>query len=437
MKKNKLVLATKILAIIIICLIGFVGIYLPWEKPFEMNNLIKDYKLSKDLKGYREISFEVSSDEENKDTLTEENFVKSKTIIEKRLNALGIQDYNLSLDKSNGTIYLQIPEDDLTDRVVSNVSETGSIELKDSKDEKEVFLTNDNLKKVEYGYGRDNNGYVVSLKIEFNKEGTEILKNLSENDYKTLPEDEEKDEDSSEEKSEDKKDSETEESEKEEQKEVTLYLSGNATTTTSFDEVITDGTLGLTVGRALQDQNAVNDAFNSAKTISILLNNGPLPIEYEVKQNQYVSTDINANSVKTVVIVFAIIVAILLIYMVTKYKQRGLLSIISFLGFVAILLLAMRVFNVTIALTGIVGIMLVILLNYVVSLKLLSVDNSDNKAYYKQYTDIVMKLIPLFVISMIFVYMPITLLSSIGMVMFWGIVIILAYNPAITKHIVD
>ena len=40
MKKLKLI--AKVIAIIIICLIGFVGIYLPWQKPLQMNNLVKE-----------------------------------------------------------------------------------------------------------------------------------------------------------------------------------------------------------------------------------------------------------------------------------------------------------------------------------------------------------------------------------------------------------
>ena len=58
MKKLKLV--AKIIAVIIICLIGFVGVYLPWNKPLQMDNKIKDFTLGKDFTGYREIMLKVS-----------------------------------------------------------------------------------------------------------------------------------------------------------------------------------------------------------------------------------------------------------------------------------------------------------------------------------------------------------------------------------------
>ena len=178
MKKIKLI--AKILTIIIICLVGFVGIYLPWKQPIEMNNLVKEYNLSKDLKGYREIILKVSdankvldadkkvigdTDSYNDDTikeqkytksdekvnssevLNEQNYEKSKSIIEKRLSKFGVQDYNLSMDKQSGTIYIQIPEDTNTDRVVNNITQTGSVELKDSKDDSKVYLKSENLKE--------------------------------------------------------------------------------------------------------------------------------------------------------------------------------------------------------------------------------------------------------------------------------------------------
>lgn len=425
MKRSNLII--KILAIIIICLIGFAGIYLPWKKPFEMNNIIKDFNLSKDLKGYREITINVSDEEDN---LNEENYNKSKTLIEKRLIELGVQDYNLSMDKQSGNMYLQIPEDNLTDRIVSNISETGKVELKDSEDENNVILTSDKLKKSTYFYNTASTGKTtVYLELQFNKEGTEILKNITENEYKTLPEEETK---TTEEKSEE----ESESKETTKQKQVTLYMSENSVTTTSFDEPVEDGKIDLSMGNASTDADSINESLTSARTVSILLNNGPLPIKYEVVENKYVKTDINENTIKSIIICLVINV-MLIIYMIYKHKTKGILAAISYIGFVALYILVLKIFNVTIALSGIVGAVIIAVINYLITMKLLNVDCKDNKKYYKQYLDIIMKVIPILGISIAFVYMPITVLASLGMVMFWGITLALLYNVAITKHIVE
>ena len=479
MKKIKLI--AKILTIIIICLVGFVGIYLPWKQPIEMNNLVKEYNLSKDLKGYREIILKVSdankvldadkkvigdTDSYNDDTikeqkytksdekvnssevLNEQNYEKSKSIIEKRLSKFGVQDYNLSMDKQSGTIYIQIPEDTNTDRVVNNITQTGSVELKDSKDDSKVYLKSENLKEAKVLYNQETTGTAVYMSLQFNKEGKEILKNISENEYKTLPEkDTDKSEDANNEenkeadntdesKKEDSTESSSSEENKEEQKQVTLYISGSAVTTTSFDEPVETGNIDLRTAQPTTDSDALQNSITSAQTISALLNNGVLPIKYNVKENQYVKTDIKAETVKKVIIAVAVIVAILLVYMIKKYKTRGILATISYIGFVSLYTILLRVFNVTIALEGIAGGIIILVLNYLMNMKLLEV-NGDKKEYYKSYLDIIMKLIPIFVISIIFVFIPVTTLASIGMTLFWGIVLMLAYNVTLTKNIVD
>lgn len=479
MKKIKLI--AKILTIIIICLVGFVGIYLPWKQPIEMNNLVKEYNLSKDLKGYREIILKVSdankvldadkkvigdTDSYNDDTikeqkytksdekvnssevLNEQNYEKSKSIIEKRLSKFGVQDYNLSMDKQSGTIYIQIPEDTNTDRVVNNITQTGSVELKDSKDDSKVYLKSENLKEAKVLYNQETTGTAVYMSLQFNKEGKEILKNISENEYKTLPEkDTDKSEDANNEenkeadntdesKKEDSTESSSSEENKEEQKQVTLYISGSAVTTTSFDEPVETGNIDLRTAQPTTDSDALQNSKTSAQTISALLNNGVLPIKYNVKENQYVKTDIKAETVKKVIIAVAVIVAILLVYMIKKYKTRGILATISYIGFVSLYTILLRVFNVTIALEGIAGGIIILVLNYLVNMKLLEV-NGDKKEYYKSYLDIIMKLIPILAISIIFVFIPVTTLASIGMTLFWGIVLMLAYNVTLTKNIVD
>ena len=479
MKKIKLI--AKILTIIIICLVGFVGIYLPWKQPIEMNNLVKEYNLSKDLKGYREIILKVSdankvldadkkvigdTDSYNDDTikeqkytksdekvnssevLNEQNYEKSKSIIEKRLSKFGVQDYNLSMDKQSGTIYIQIPEDTNTDRVVNNITQTGSVELKDSKDDTKVYLKSENLKEAKVLYNQETTGTAVYMSLQFNKEGKEILKNISENEYKTLPEkDTDKSEDANNEenkeadntdesKKEDSTESSSSEENKEEQKQVSLYISGSAVTTTSFDEPVETGNIDLRTAQPTTDSDALQNSITSAQTISALLNNGVLPIKYNVKENQYVKTDINAETVKKVIIAVAVIVAILLVYMIKKHKTRGILATISYIGFVSLYTILLRVFNVTIALEGIAGGIIILVLNYLMNMKLLEV-NGDKKEYYKSYLDIIMKLIPILAISIIFVFIPVTTLASIGMTLFWGIVLMLAYNVTLTKNIVD
>lgn len=485
MKKIKLI--AKIIAIVIICLIGFVGIYLPWQKPIQMNNLVKEFSLGKDFTGYREIMLEVSdaskvldsnkkvvgdtdsyddstiqsnnytkSEEKvnSEESLNEENYEKSKSIIEKRLISFGVQDYNLSMDKVSGKIYIQIPENSNTDRIISNLTEIGGVELKDSEDDTKVFLTNDNFKKAKMqAKGTIDTGKLISLDIMFNKEGKNILKDLSENEYKKI--EEKKDEENSDEANSDeeshneeeheeaKEENDQEEQESEEnteeakQKKVALYFSGSVITTMEFEKPNKDGKIGLVMGgQYITDEQKANEYEDSARAIASILNNGILPLKYKVEDNKYIQSEINMTTLRNIILVVIIAFVVLLIYMIIKYKSKGILTVLSYLGFVSIYTLIVRIFNVTITMESIIGAVIILGLNYIINIRLIE-NLKDKKNYYQTYLDIIMKAIPVLAISIVFVFMPVLGLSSIGMILFWGIVLMLAYNITVTKHLTD
>ena len=349
------------------------------------------------------------------------------------------------MDKESGKIYIQIPENSVTDKVVSNITEIGSIELKDSKDSSKVFLTSENLDKAKVMYWVSaTTDTAIYLNIQYDKNGKNILKDLSENEYKTKEESkEEESEQEAEEESEEKNDEETdekseesnEEEQKEEQKEVTLYMSGNEVTSTSFEEPVYDGVMSLRMGQVSTDSESIEETAKSASAVAAILNNGVMPLKYMVTENRYIASEIKTSTIRNILIVVAVVFALLLVYMVVKYKFRGILAAISYIAFVSLYLVLLREFNVTIAMEGIIGGIIVLALNYIINMRLIK--TKDNKEYYKTYLDIIMKLIPVFALSIAFVFIPVIALSSLGMVMFWGIVLSLIYNIAITKHILD
>lgn len=473
MKYKKLKLVTKILAIIIVCLISFAGIYV--QKTNKMENIVKDYEKNKDLTGYREITFNVSQatkvlDENGNvvgntdtiddstiesskytkseekvngdDVLTEENFDKVQKILEKRLKGLNVQDYNISIDKQNGNVYMQVPEDENADAIVSNIKEVGDFQIKDSNDGT-VYLDNSKLKSAKVMYNQSQNGTVVFLELQLNKEGTKILEDLSTNKYATQADENKSDDTSSEEnKTEENNDDSSSdenssEENKQEQSKVDLMISGSKILSTSFDEPLKDGKIDLTMNTATTDSSTISNYFDSASKIAVLLDNGNLPISYTLGENKYVTSDISSDIVNKVLIGVLIIFGILLIYMIIKYKSRGLLSAISFIGFAAIYSLILRYTNVEISIESIVAIIIALGLNYVINMNLLKIKSDEKKLYNKKYLDLIAKVIPALAISVIFCFTKWSILVTFGMTMFWGIVLILLYNFLVTKNIVN
>ena len=133
---------------------------------------------------YQKTDKKVNPDEE----LKLENYEKAKSIIEARLKNLQVEDYNIGMDKDNGKIYLQLPEDNTTDHTVSNLLQVANFAIKDSEDNSKVFITNEDIKNVSAVYNNTSAGTTVYLQIEFNKEGKNKLKQISTGEYATKKE---------------------------------------------------------------------------------------------------------------------------------------------------------------------------------------------------------------------------------------------------------
>lgn len=489
MKGKKLKLITEILAIVVICLVSFVGIYT--QKANKMENQVKEYELSKDLKGYRELVFKVSDATEVLDSkgkvvgntdnytdstiesnsyqksenkinndadLTEENYEKTKSIIEKRLKSLKVEDYNLSLNKENGDIYLQIPENSETDHTVSNILQVAKFEIKDSEDTSNVLVTNDDLKKVSAMYNTTTSGTTVYLQIEFNKNGKNILKDLSTGEYKTDENATNETNSTDNTTSEDGENNDTNEENTENtntegenttsseetsktQKKIILSIDNNDMITTSFDDPIEDGVIDLSMNKATTDQDSISDTLQSASTIAAVVNSGKMPLTYKVSENNYVNTDITSNDLLKEFGIFFVIVAVALILLIVKYKAKGIIAVIAYIGFVGLELLLVRYTNVTISLESIVAGIVTLVINYMITYRLLKIHETDAelkaKVYANEFKSIIIKSIPIFIIAVVFVFIQWTKVSTFGMAMFWGLILSIIYNYIVTRDMIN
>lgn len=471
---KKLKLLTIILGIILITMVAFFGVYAQVQN--RMEDKVKDYSYAMDLKGARNIRLTVDdttetvikdaegkevSDAENltdeeltekgyvkeevkknsDEVLNEENYKKSKTIIEKRLQKLGVDNYIVSLDEISGDILIEIPENNNTDSVVSNVGTTGKFEIIDSET-KEVLMDNNDIKRVRVMYGANNTGTstgtAVYMDIEFNKEGTEKLKNISNtyvetnttNNTNTTNETSE---------------TTTENTEEETTtKEITMQIDGEEIMTTSFDETIETGRLQLSVGSATTDSDTLNGYINQASSMAIILDNGNMPVVYTVASNEYILSDVTESELNIILYVMLAIVAIFLIVLIVRYKSQGLISAFSYIGLASIFVLLLRYANVVISIESIFGIAVVLILNYIFVNKLLSKlkkEETVNKGiitniFKETYKEFFIKIIPVCIAVITFCFIRWEPISSFGMVMFWGILLIALYNISITNLLV-
>lgn len=444
MKKSILTNILVILIILLISLISFIGIYV--KDTNIAKNIIPEYLLGMNLSGSRVIKMDVdlstkkvvrnsegkiSEDGKNEDgTLKEgyteveekvnpdekinkDNFEISKKIVEKRLEKLGVKEYVVRQNTENGSLTLEIPEDNITEDVITYITYVANFEIQDS-DTKEVLMDNSQVKTARVVYGSSEYGTTVYLQIEFNKEGKSKLEEITNTYTKT-----------------------TNEAGEEVTKNIEIKIDDDTLVKTYFSEKIDTGKLPLSIGSMTTSSEEINEYTKQANLIATLISAEEMPLEYDLVQNRYIQSAINEDIIKTIIIALILIVIIALIYLIIKYKTDGIISALSFIGFIGALLLIIRYANVIISLEAIVAILTILVVNFCFINYILKKKKED-KLHIKEiinqaYTRYVWIFIPLLIIAIVFTFMSWIPITSIGMVMFWGLVIFAIYNLIITR----
>lgn len=447
MKKNVLVKILAILVIVAISLISFVGIFV--KNGSSRVNLLPDYALSKDLKGSRtaklvvdtsteELVFDSNGnvsedglDEEGnlkegyskkdepvnqKEALNEENYKLCKKIIEKRLSSYGVNDYTVRLNNENGEIVVELYETKNTDTVIYNLEYLGEFTIKDSET-KETLLGNEDVKSAKAVYGTTEAGTTVYLSIEFNKEGKKKLQEISKNYIET------KDEEGN---------SKT--------KKVTINIDDEQLTETYFAGENREGVLQLSVGSVSTDASTIQSYLEQVSSIASLIDSGKMPVKYDVSNNNNLSTSVNQDMLKICISLVALIALVALVYLCIKYKVNGILLSISYLGYMALLLIVLRYTNVMISIDSICGFITLLFANYMfIKYVLKGTSKGMNKKElvkqtYLRYTSI---LFPILLIGIVFTFMKWVPVASLGMVLFWGIIVMFIYNYITINVLLD
>ena len=442
MKKVKI--TTIILAIILIVLVAFGGVYIKTQN--RMEDKVKEYSLGRELKGERLIELKISDgstegktapSEEEK---TVENYETVKKTIENRLKSLKAQDYTISLNKENGVIRVELPEDNQTDDFAYYLIASGKVEIKE-KDTSTELLNEKMVKKAQYTYTSNADGeYQVYLEIALTEEGQAKIEEIK-NNYAILKDDvdaveaKNKSDNSSDESNTETNNTEeqkTETSTEETKKVAKLSIAG-----TDYDvDKIEKNKIRVKMGSQTSNTTTVNNSMAKAAELTMLINSGKYPIDYEVQNNRFVHSDITNEQLLYFAGAVAVILLVIFVVLTIKYKSKGFLASISCIGFIALLSLVLRYTNVIITIEGIGAIILVILIDLKLSQMMLNktkILDVVSEAVTSSYKELFLKLVPIMIISIVFCFSGWTNLSSFGMIMFWGFVLIAVYNIIVTK----
>ena len=479
-----------VLIVILISAISFGGIY--YVNKGRMTNRLPDYILGSNIKGYRHVTLVASEDtQENKNNTnsnttentanttenttnttenttnttenttnsvnTAESYRKSANILKGRLKKLNVDNYNITCDENSGRIVIDIPEDDKTDIILSDLTEIGKFTIEDSETG-EVLLDNSDVKSVKFGQQNSEKSSTSSLVmgIEFDSKGTkkfrdvtkEYQNNVNENvanetsntssmNNTNSTENATNETSSSKNSTEESNTTDSQKSSEKKDKKVKIKIDDAEILTTDFSEVIDNGILTLTVGNATDDSQK-----NSALNIGAIIENDPLPVKYTIEGNTYIESPIDRNTLNIIIYALIIIALIIAFVLIIKYRAIGILQVILSVGYIGLLLIVVRYANVVVSLEGILSIFVCYVINSVFAFMISKVLNNKELTkkeskklvnnVYKKYCLIV---IPEMVIALICLFTSWSAIFSFGMILYWGIVISFVYNFIVTKFI--
>ncbi len=208
--------------------------------------------------------------------------------------------------------------------------------------------------------------------------------------------------------------------------------------TTYFAQEMTDGQMQVSLGTS-SDSEQIQNRITQATNIAVFLNTDTMPLTYKIDVNKSVYSSLTDNVLKIAIIVSIVIFALLLIYMIIKYKKEALLAVVTNIGFVAILILIIRYTNVDITLTGLITIPISVIIQYVFLMNILKVktEKIDNDSKIKRVKETIRsgieKLIPVAVIAVVFALTKWETVYSAGMLLFWEIAVLILYNLSTLK----
>lgn len=491
MKKIK-VFIVLVLAILI-TLIAFLGIFK--FKKGVWNNIIPAYKYGMDIAGSREIRYEVDNSENEKyvyvdengnvmgnvwkdgssitaedeassteegqatdnneetkeneenevipysketrtiktnseDALTKENFEEVKKIIQKRLDDQKISEYNIRIDDVTGKIVVEISNDnDEVENAENIIGQVGKFKIIDYQNGLEL-MNNDDIKNISVVYS-NKDSFSTYLQIEFDKEGAEKLREISKKYVEIKKETDEEKTETTNEDEENEKDDETT------KKMVSIVLDDSTIMTTYFGEEMTQGILQIQIGEATKDTEKFLENQKSARRIATVLNSGILPIKYNIETDNFVKSEITNDVFSRAKIIFGVAIIVVSIVLVLKFKLNGVFVAILNVGYISLLSLVIRYTNVQITLNSMVSAIFVILMDYIfitMMLKEIQENNTAN-AFSKSFKSFCLTTLPVFVIAIVFTLTTSLQISSIGMILFWGMILIALYNAVFTKTV--
>ena len=267
----------------------------------------QELNLGLDLRGgvyvlYRAVETEDGADDADK-------LARAVTIIRSRVDALGVAEPNIQ-QEGQDRIRVELPgiEDQRAAREV--IGKTALLKFVGPDDE--VIVSGDELKDAFVGYDQYNR---LAVSLEFNETGREKFAQATE---KFLG------------------------------RQIAIYLDEELISAPRVDTVIPDGKAQITGSFTAEE----------AANLALQLRSGALPVQLQELEIRSVGPQLGRDSLTRSVRAGAAGIILVLLFMLAYYRTLGLMAAVGLIVYAALVLVVMKVLNVTLTLPGIAGLIL-------------------------------------------------------------------------------
>lgn len=268
----------------------------------------KTIKLGLDLQGGVNIVYEPKLDR----AATQEEIAAARTMIQKRLDAKGYTEAEVSLEGSN-RIRVDIPGVEDPQKAVEEIGAAGMLRFLDA-DGKEI-VTGKNVAKADAQGYNDNGQTKIVVNVEMDSEGTQLFSDFTKDHIGS---------------------------------QIFILLDETLLSMPTIQAHILDGK-GMITG---------NFTIEEAQDLADGINAGALPFALEPVNSMGIGAKLGLDSLNSSMLAGIIGFILILIFMVAVYRICGVAADIALVFYVALLILVLSAMETTLTLPGIAGILL-------------------------------------------------------------------------------
>lgn len=451
---KKLTIGLLILIAIAIIIIAFVGVYVPNLN--KLTNIIPDYTYGSEVNGVIEYRFNVDKTENeqsvyvdndgkirgqvsdgsetsaesyvnetgyviktekikaNEDSaLTKENYEKTKSIIEKRLNSIGATEYSIRLNDKTGEMIVELSSNDNVSYLYqTGISTKGEFRVIDSQTGVVLLDASHLAKAGTTTYSADGATYTVLLQLELTNEGAEILKDISKKYVQYTDENGETKTDY-----------------------ISFQIDGSSIYTTYFGEEYTANVINIPVGQDIDDPEIIEAYLESTDAIAKLLNLGALPVTYTGNGGYLIESGISDLFVLRIALIVALVIVVVML--TVKYKLNGFVAGILNAAFAGTLILVLKYLSIVISISAMISFVAIIVANILFIKKYLEkIAEGNEVSYTKSLLGFYGLIFPIIVVAFIFtLFSTNASITGIGMILFWGLLLEIIFNAIFVRTI--